>query len=55
MSALVCTRSLPLMWPRWVSTVLMLMPRRPAICLLEAPQTTRSKISRSRWDSRSIA
>ena len=55
MSALVWTRSLPLMWPRWVSTVLMLMPSRPAICLLELPQITRSKICRSRCDSRSMA
>ena len=46
--------SLPLMWPRWVSTVLMLIPRRPAICLFELPQTTRSKICRSRCDSRSM-
>ena len=44
MSALVWTRSLPLMWPRWVSTVLMLIPKRPAICLFELPHTTRSKI-----------
>ena len=55
MSALVWTHSLPLMWPRWVSTVLMLMPSRPAICLLELPQITRSKICRSRCDSRSMA
>ena len=33
----------------------MLMPRRPAICLFELPQTTRSKICRSRCDSRSMA
>jgi hypothetical protein len=48
MSAVVWTRSLPLMWLRWVSTVLMLMPRHVAIRLFELPQTTRSKICRSR-------
>ena len=52
-SAALWTCSLPLMWLRWVSTVLTLMPSLTATCLFVWPQMIRSKISRSRVDSRS--